>query len=63
MGARCQIITKNLKVLDSNENLYEILLIDKAESFEDLCVSYKAFCDGSIYKNITCPFEISVKSY
>jgi hypothetical protein len=59
----CKILTKNLQDLDPNETLYEILHIDKAECFEDLCVSYKAFCDTNILKDISCPFDIAVKSY
>ena len=44
----CKILTKNLQNLDPKETLYEILQIDKAECFEDLCVSYKAFCDKEV---------------
>jgi hypothetical protein len=44
----CKILTKNLQDFDPKETLYEILHIDKAECFEDLCVSYKAFCDKDI---------------
>jgi NADH dehydrogenase FAD-containing subunit len=58
-----RIITNMLLKCDPQEKQYEIMLIDKNEHFEFICVNYMAMVEDTAFAQNSIKFEEAVKSY
>ena len=56
-------LTRQLQELDPKEVLYEILLIDKSEHFENITENYKMLTKEGIFEQNTIKFDQAIKSY